>query len=230
MTGAASGIGAAVAAMAAADGAEVIGVDLAGADRDLDVTDADGWHDLASLCSVDESTAIDGLVNCAGVTWRARVLDVNPAQMDRVFRVNVDGPLLAVQALAPVMTTGASIVNVGSIAATIAHYPAAYTASKWALRGLTRTMAMELGSRGIRVNLVNPGYVETQMTATVSADWRAANLAQTPLGRSGHPDEVAEVICFLLSDAASFVTGAEIAVDGGLSSHGGGLAISEAVR
>ena len=127
------------------------------------------------------------------------------------------------------MADGASIVNVGSAAGAMAHYGIAYGASKWALRGITRTAAMELGPRGIRVNLVSPGFIETPMTASAPGAFREVNLASTPLGRTGLAAEVAAVIVHLLSSDASFVTGTEVAVDGGLTGHGGGLAIARAI-
>lgn len=241
VTGAGSGIGAAAARLARDQGAQVTGLDRSDAgapahaspgadasaqDRILDVTEQRDWQHLAASLADDE---IHGLVHCAGVTWRDRVLDVSAADMDRVYRVNVDGPLLGVQALVPLMPSGSSIVIIGSAASVMAHYPAAYTASKWAVRGLARTMAMELGPRGIRVNLVHPGFIDTPMTASAPAAFREANLALTPLGRIGTAFEVAQVVCFLLSDQAGYVTGAEIPVDGGLTSHGGGYSISRAM-
>jgi 3alpha(or 20beta)-hydroxysteroid dehydrogenase len=127
------------------------------------------------------------------------------------------------------MAEGASIVNVGSIAALTGHYTAAYTASKWGLRGLTRTAAMELGPRGIRVNAVHPGYVQTPMTAGAPPSFLRANLDVTPLGRAGTPDEVAELIVFLISDASCFISGAEITIDGGQVAGGLAKYMSDAI-
>ena len=137
--------------------------------------------------------------------------------------------MLGIQALAPLMGAGASIVNVGSVAGLTGHYTAAYTASKWGLRGLTRVAAMELGPRGIRVNAVHPGYIETPMTATAPPAFKGANEALTPLGRVGSAEEVAALMVFLCSDECPFLTGADIPVDGGLSSGGTAKALSDAL-
>lgn len=229
VTGAASGIGAAVSAQAAAAGARVIGLDAqphAGG-RVLDVRDEQAWTDLADL--LGDTGPVHGLVNAAGITWRARLGALGAADYERVQAVNVLGPLLGIQALAPLMAEGGSIVNVGSIASLQGHPALAYTASKWALRGVTHAACLELGPRGIRVNVVHPGFVETPMTDGAEA-LREASLASTPLGRVARPDDVASVICFLLGDGAAHVSGAEIPVDGGASSHGGAKAVSDALR
>lgn len=232
VTGAGGGIGAAIADRLDNGGARVIATDLVSDPsrgiRGLDVTDAKHWHTLGEKLGSDGG--VHGLVNCAGITRRARLNEVTTADMTDAYAVNVLAPLLAIQTLSPLMPAGSSIVNIGSIAALTAHYPVAYTTSKWAVRGLTHTAALALGERGIRVNIVHPGFIDTPMTATAPDAFRSASVGETALGRAGTADEVASTVEFLLSDDSAYITGNEIIVDGGATSHGGVKSISDALR
>ena len=197
---------------------------------DLDVTDAAGWKVLGERIDAEHGGVVHGLVNNAGVTWRDRLLEVAVADFERVYSVNVTGMLLGIQAMAPRMTDGGSIVNIGSAAAFTGHYTVAYTTSKWAVRGLTAVSALELGSRGIRVNAVHPGFVETEMTASAPPAFRDATWQIMPMRRLGQVDDIANAVLFLLSDESGFVNGADLVVDGGQTSAGGSKVLSDALR
>jgi 3alpha(or 20beta)-hydroxysteroid dehydrogenase len=173
---------------------------------------------------------VDGLVNNAGISFRARVDEIELADWERVLAVNLTGTLLGIQYATRLMTVGGSIVNVSSIAGLTGYHAAAYTVSKWGVRGLSRVASTELGPRGIRVNTIFPGFIDTPMTAAAPEAFKTANIAQTPLGRAGQADEVAPLVVYLISDESSFVSGAEIVVDGGQVAHGGAMTLSEAVR
>jgi 3alpha(or 20beta)-hydroxysteroid dehydrogenase len=243
VTGAADGQGAATALLLATEGAHVLAVDVrdeptpdvATAVQDgqldyrvVDVAAERDWHELAALLA-GQHGRVDGLVNNASITWRARLLDLDAADLRKVAGVHLAGALLGIQRLVPLMNAGGSIVNVGSSAGLTGHYPLAYTASKWALRGLSAAACLELGPRRIRVNTVHPGFIDTPMTAAMPARFRTASIAETPLGRAGRLCEVAAVVLFLVSDEASYVSGAEISVDGGMTAHGGLKSVSEAI-
>jgi 3alpha(or 20beta)-hydroxysteroid dehydrogenase len=245
VTGAARGQGAAEARALAAEGATVIATDVVGPDevaageldgfgeaigyRQLDVADPAGWAALAAELG-ERYGQVHGLVNNAGLTHRARLLDVELPDWERMFRVNTTGPLLGIQALVPLMPPGSSIVTIGSAAAVTPHYTVAYTASKWAVRGLAKVASLELGPLGIRSNLIHPGFIDTPMVANAPAAFRQASIDVNPLGILGTPEDVAHLVVYLISDESRYVSGAEIAVDGGQTSQAGVKYLSDAVR
>ena len=232
VTGASQGQGAAEARALRDAGASVIAVDvrdpvepLDGVQyRHLDVSRAEDWAALAA-----ELDSVHGLVNNAGITDRDPLWDVTPEKLERVLSINLSGPLFGIQALAPLMRDGGSIVNVASLAALTGHFATAYTASKWGLRGVSRSACTELGPLGIRVNTIFPGAMAAPMTATPQAMIDRLH-AEIPLGRAGAAEDVAPLVVFLISDASSWISGAEIAVDGGQSAHGGMKGLADLVR
>jgi len=234
ISGGARGMGAATARLFVAEGARVAIADLledAGAAlaRDLgdaarfyrlDVTDEKSWAGLVEQVGADLGPP-DILVNNAGILHFATLLDTSLADYERVLRVNLVGEFLGIKAVAPGMIArgGGSIVNISSVDGMKgANGLAAYASSKWGVRGLTRVAALELGHRGVRVNSVHPGGVDTIMTNHDGSTRDKVNerFGNIPLQRVGAPEEVARATLFLASDDASYLAGAEIAVDGGM--------------
>jgi len=231
VTGGAMGQGEAEARLAARKGAKVVIGDIAEAEGRavaaqigeaalfvrLDVSDPESWR-AAIAATQARFGGLDGLVNNAAIPLRTPLAELSLEQIRKVWDVNQLGPVLGMQAaLAPMQARGGgSIVNIGS-AAGLRGIPrtGAYTATKWALRGLTHVAAREFAPFNVRVNIVHPGMIETPMNTSVPADMKEAAAKMIPLGRSGQPQEVAEMVCFLLSDRASYITGAEHSVDGG---------------
>ena len=235
VTGASKGIGAGIAKALGREGASVVvnySSDQAGADRVVAEITAGGSKAIAVGASVARSADVDTLfaetkkqfgrvdilVNNAGVYGFTPLEQLSEDEIARQFGVNVTGLLLASKAaLSLFPAEGGSITNIGSV---VSDTPPAgmviYNGTKGALDAITRTLASELGPKKIRVNAVNPGPVNTEGTANFPREAFAAMLQRTPLGRMGEPDDVADVVTFLASDEARWVTGSLLQAAGGL--------------
>jgi NAD(P)-dependent dehydrogenase (short-subunit alcohol dehydrogenase family) len=222
VTGGARGIGRSIAEHLAGNGWKVVatyntGVDEAkelkhthGVDiRQLDLADRSRSLDFAR--QIRDEYSFDALVNNAGILEKQSFEEFTFDAWDRTFELNVTSPLLLAREIGLQMSAGGSIVNIASTDAGIGSFRSiAYSASKAALLSVTRSLANVLGPRGIRVNAVTPGWVDSGI---LTDPYEAASL--TPLGRNGSPDDIAKVVAFLLSTDASFITGASIVADGG---------------
>lgn len=188
----------------------------------LDVTSADDWDRVVRAIR-RKHRALHILINNAGIVSRTSIHAISLAEWQRVIDVNLTGPMLGIQAAAPLMrdSGGGAVVNISSTAGLIGHPGVAYAASKWGLRGVTKSAAMECLAWNIRVNSIHPAQViDTGMAASSTPGWRYANERAMPLRRPSRPDEVAQAVLFLASDEASYVNAAEIVVDGGAVSIG----------
>ena len=231
VTGGARGIGAAIVRRLHAEGANVVITDLLNAEGEAlaaglgqralfvhhDVADEAGWQ-AAVAAAVERFGALHVLVNNAGVYQPGAVEDTSTATFEWMVRVNQTGTFLGMKhALEPMKAAGGgSIVNISSIAGMVGFPGAcAYVRTKWAVRGMTKTVAVEFARHRIRVNSVHPGFIDTPMLAGNSDEANAAGIAATPLKRVGQPDDIAAAVAYLAGDGASFVTGTELVVDGG---------------
>jgi NAD(P)-dependent dehydrogenase (short-subunit alcohol dehydrogenase family) len=238
VTGGANGMGQAHCTLLAAKGAIVVITDVSnqgdalaaeinktGGEAcffQLDVTSPEQWQQVVAAV-VDKYGRVDGLVNNAGILVREPTETLAVHDWDRLFEVNVKGTFLGCQAVLPAMQNAGSgsIVNISSISGFVANMPgmSAYCATKGAIRLFSKGLAVDYARYNIRVNSLHPGTISTPMTADYEADPKKLDLllGTTILRRLGKPEEISEVLAFLLSDAASFMTGSEVTADGGFT-------------
>ena len=244
ITGAASGLGAESARRLAREGASLVLTDLAedaghtladaingtGAQAiflSQDVTDEARWAEVTQA-AMDKFGRIDVLLNSAGIGEGEPLLEVTYESWKRVMAINADGTFLGMRAVAPIMAAAGkgSIINISSILGKVGSAGApAYCASKGAVLMLTKATALELAPLGVRVNSVHPGYIDTPMVSNAiqrsdnGNEMRELIISQHAMGRLGVPREIADGIVFLASDESSFMTGAELVIDGGYTAR-----------
>ena len=233
ITGGARGQGAAEARLFAEEGANVVLTDVLDEDGERtadiiggtflhhDVTRENEWASVVSR-AVELHGGLDILINNAGIYIETSLIGSDLEEYRRVIEVNQIGVYLGMREVAPVMIErgGGSIINISSVGGMRGGGGGfAYTASKWAVRGMTKSAAIRLGPHGIRVNSIHPGLIDTPMlgdTRMANPDTLEQMLGQIPLGRIAQPEEVARLALFLASDESSYSTGSEFVVDGGL--------------
>ena len=235
ITGGARGIGKVIAERFAAEGARLALCDVdmelvaetareftdkgyAASAYKMNVADEESVKDAVKEV-VDDAGQIDILINNAGITRDGLMLRMKRADWDSVIAVNLTGTYLVSQTVVRHMVKArfGRIINIASVVGLIGNIGQAnYSASKAGIFGLTKTMAKEFATRGITVNAIAPGYIETEMTATLSDEARQAFLKAVPLNRPGSPNDVAAATVFLASDDASYMTGQVLSVDGGM--------------
>jgi 3-oxoacyl-[acyl-carrier protein] reductase len=237
VTGASRGIGRAIAERLARDGAAVVVNHRASAAQAAEVVaaiesaggrahslpaDMEAVAEVQRLVhgTIERFGRLDILVNNAGVGKRTAIADMTEKEFDWTLAVNARGPFFALQAAVPRMSDGGRIINISSCGTHIAQVTgllAVYQMSKGALEQLARCYMKELGARGITINSVLPGFVETELASDTPAAYKEALVQRTALRRLGTPEDIAEVVCFLASDAGRWVTGETIQVSGGLA-------------
>ncbi len=236
ITGAAQGIGEATALKFAREGAIVVVCDVqqAGIDQVVAQCEAAGAQavgyvmDVTNREQVESVVAqvkarfgrIDALINNAGITQDARLQKMTLAQFDRVIDVNLRGVFHCAQTVADVMVAqgSGSIVNASSVVGIYGNFGQTnYAATKFGVIGFTKTWSRELGAKGVRVNAVAPGFITTPMVKAMPENVLQSMEAKVPLKRLGEPEEIANVYAFLASDEASYINGAVISVDGGMT-------------
>jgi 3-oxoacyl-[acyl-carrier protein] reductase len=236
VTGASRGIGRAIAEALAREGAQVFctSTRMGGCAETLAAIAAAGGKATALACDVADAAQVgqladavlgaagrlDLLVNNAGITRDGLLLRMSTDDFDQVVATNLRGPFLVCKVFARAMAKarGGRIVNVGSVVGLTGNAGQAnYAASKAGLVGLTRSLAKEFAGRSITANVIAPGFIRTDMTAAIPEDSQQQMLQAIPLGRFGQPEDVAAAVVFLCSDAASYITGQTLVVDGGMT-------------